>query len=70
MSDSPALDAVAESGVAYGVVRFEPARDLPEAAERRGTTVDRILPILVDDDLIEGVGAVPVHTTKSAGEPR
>lgn len=47
MDKSPALDAVAESGVDYRVVRFEPARDLAEAAERRGTTVDRILKTMV-----------------------
>jgi Cys-tRNA(Pro)/Cys-tRNA(Cys) deacylase len=44
---SPALDAVAESGIDYRVVRFEPARDLAQAAERRGTTVDRILKTMV-----------------------
>jgi len=47
MSDSPALVAVAESGVEFRVVRFEPARDLAEAAGRRGTTVDRILKTMV-----------------------
>jgi Cys-tRNA(Pro) deacylase len=47
MNESPALEAVAESGVAYRVVRFEPARDLAEAADRRGTTVDRILKTMV-----------------------
>ncbi|MEA3510187.1 MAG: YbaK/EbsC family protein, partial [Actinomycetota bacterium] len=47
MDSSPALEAVAESGVVYRVVRFEPARDLAEAAERRGTTVDRILKTMV-----------------------
>ncbi|MFV9672458.1 MAG: aminoacyl-tRNA deacylase [Acidimicrobiia bacterium] len=47
MDTSPALEAVAESGVVYRVVRFEPARDLAEAAERRGTTVDRILKTMV-----------------------
>lgn len=159
MKPSPAIEAVDASGVEYRLVRFEPARDLAEAAERRGTTVDRILksmvvrtgedayvivlvpgdrviewgslrdhlgfrrlaladadqayeatgyrrgtitpfgvdpivPVLVDadvvgkgeisvgagvpgtaihldvDDLIETVGAVPVHITKSAGGPR
>ncbi len=47
MDKSPALDAVAESGVVYRVVRFEPARDLAEAAERRGTSIDRILKTMV-----------------------
>ena len=47
MHESPALEAVADSGVDYRVVRFEPARDLAEAAERRGTTVDRILKTMV-----------------------
>ena len=47
MERSPALDAVAESGFDYRVVRFEPARDLAEAADRRGTTVDRILKTMV-----------------------
>lgn len=47
MDKSPALIAVAESGCDYRVVRFEPARDLAEAAERRGTTVDRILKSMV-----------------------
>ena len=47
MDKSPALDAIAVSGVNYLVVRFEPARDLAEAAERRGTTVDRILKTMV-----------------------
>jgi Cys-tRNA(Pro)/Cys-tRNA(Cys) deacylase len=47
MPESAALVAVAESGVDYRVVRFEPARDLAEAAERRGTTVDRILKTMV-----------------------
>jgi len=47
MDTSPALEAIADSGVAYRVVRFEPARDLAEAAERRGTTVDRILKTMV-----------------------
>lgn len=47
MGESPALEAVAESGVDYRVVRFEPARNLVEAADRRGTTVDRILKTMV-----------------------
>ncbi len=47
MDKSAALIAVAESGVEFRVVRFEPARDLAEAAERRGTTVDRILKTMV-----------------------
>ena len=47
MDRSPALEAVAESGVDYRIVRFEPARNLAEAAERRGTTVDRILKTMV-----------------------
>ncbi|MCL1693211.1 MAG: YbaK/EbsC family protein [Actinomycetia bacterium] len=47
MKPSPALEAVAAAGVDHTVVRFEPARDLAEAAERRGTTVDRILKTMV-----------------------
>ena len=47
MHESPALEAVADAGIDYRVVRFEPARDLAEAAERRGTTVDRILKTMV-----------------------
>ncbi|MEN8113246.1 MAG: YbaK/EbsC family protein [Actinomycetota bacterium] len=47
MTTSPALDAVTASGVAHRVVEFEPARSLAEAAERRGTTVDRILKTMV-----------------------
>ncbi len=47
MHESPALAAVAAAGVEYRMVRFEPARDLAEAAERRGTTVDRILKTMV-----------------------
>ncbi len=47
MHESPALEAAVESGVDHRIVRFEPARDLAEAAERRGTTVDRILKTMV-----------------------
>ena len=47
MTRSPALDAVAASGAAHRIVEFEPARDLNEAADRRGTTVDRILKTMV-----------------------
>ncbi len=47
MCESAALDAVAESGVEFRVVQFEPARNLAQAAERRGTTVDRILKTMV-----------------------
>ncbi|MEN8233814.1 MAG: YbaK/EbsC family protein [Actinomycetota bacterium] len=47
MPTSPALDAVAAAGVGYRIVEFEPARNLTEAAERRGTTVDRILKTMV-----------------------
>jgi len=47
MHESPALEAIANAGIDYRVVRFEPARDLGEAAERRGTTVDRILKTMV-----------------------
>ncbi|MEA2010687.1 MAG: YbaK/EbsC family protein [Actinomycetota bacterium] len=47
MDKSAALNAVAESGIDYRIIRFEPARDLTEAAERRGTTVDRILKTMV-----------------------
>ncbi len=47
MDESPALEAVDASGFDYRLVRFEPARDLAEAADRRGTTVDRILKTMV-----------------------
>ena len=47
MHESSALEAVAASGVAYRIVRFEPAGSLAEAAERRGTTVERILKTMV-----------------------
>lgn len=47
MEQSPALDAVAASGVEHRLVRFEPARNLAEAAQRRGTTIDRILKTMV-----------------------
>ncbi len=47
MDKTAALEAVTESGVDHRVVRFEPARDLAEAAERRRTTVDRILKTMV-----------------------
>jgi len=47
MDTSPALAAVAASGVEHRIVRFEPAGSLAEAAERRGTTVGRILKTMV-----------------------
>jgi Cys-tRNA(Pro) deacylase len=47
MHESAALEAVAASGAEFRVVRFEPARDLAEAAERRGTTVEQILKTMV-----------------------
>jgi len=47
MHESVALEAVAASGAEFRVVRFEPARDLAEAAERRGTTVGQILKTMV-----------------------
>ncbi len=37
MDKSPALDAVAESGINYRVVRFEPTRDRVEAVPVRLT---------------------------------
>jgi Cys-tRNA(Pro) deacylase len=47
MSKTSALEAVVAAGIDHRVVRFEPARDLAEAAVRRGTTVDRILKTMV-----------------------
>ncbi len=47
MYESRALEAAEASGFDYRVVRFKPARDLAEAAERRGTTVDRIIKTMV-----------------------
>ena len=47
MSETPALEAVAAAGIDHRIVRFEPARNLVEAADRRGTTVDRILKTMV-----------------------
>jgi Cys-tRNA(Pro) deacylase len=47
MHESPALEAAAACGADYRIVRFAPARDLLQAAERRGTTVERILKTMV-----------------------
>ena len=46
-SPSPAVAAVAASGVAYEIVRFEPATDLPTAASRRGIPVGQLVKTMV-----------------------